>query len=79
MRRFCDVAKELVAVTVIATVAVEELGGQNDATQQIVEAVKEFKEVAIQQGHYNPSRCLDFIYNDIVLTWLVQLVKRLKQ
>ena len=76
MRRFWDVARELVAVTIIATVAVEELGEQNDATQQIVEAIKAFKEVAIQQGHYNPSRCLDIAYSDIVLNWLVQLVKR---
>jgi hypothetical protein len=78
MRRFWDVARELVAVTIIATVVVEERG-QNDATQQIVEAVKAFKEFAIQQGHYNPSRCLDIAYSDIVLNWLVQLAKRLGQ
>jgi hypothetical protein len=76
MRRFWDVARELVAVTIVATVVVEEEGGQNDATQQIVEAVKAFKEFAIQQGHYNPSRCLDIAYSDIVLNWLVQLAKR---
>ncbi len=78
MRRFWDVARELVAVTIIATVLVEERR-QNDATQQIVEAVKAFKEFAIQQGHYNPSRCLDIAYSDIVLNWLVQLAKRLGQ
>jgi hypothetical protein len=78
MRRFWDVARELVAVTIIATVLVEERG-QNDATQQIVEAVKAFKEFAIQQGHYNPSRYLDIAYSDIVLNWLVQLAKRLGQ
>jgi hypothetical protein len=78
MRRFWDVARELVAVTIIATFLVEERG-QNDATQQIVEAVKAFKEFAIQQGHYNPSRCLDIAYSDIVLNWLVQLAKRLGQ
>jgi hypothetical protein len=78
MRRFWDVARELVAVTIIATVLVEERE-QNDATQQIVEAVKAFKEFAIQQGHYNPSRCLDIAYSDIVLNWLVQLAKRLGQ
>ncbi len=77
MKRFWDVARELVAVTIIATVAVEEAEGQNDATQQIVEAVKEFKEVAIQQGRYNPSWCLDFAYSDIVLNWLLQFIKRL--
>jgi hypothetical protein len=77
MRRFWDVARELVAVTIIATVVVEERG-QNDATQQIVEAVKAFKEFAIQQGHYNPSWCLDIAYSDIVLNWLVQLLKRLR-
>jgi hypothetical protein len=58
---------------------VEEAGEQNDASQQIVEAVKAFKEFAIQQGHYNPSRCLDIAYSDIVLNWLVQLAKRLGQ
>jgi hypothetical protein len=78
MRRFWDVVRELVAVTIIATVLVEERE-QNDATQQIVEAVKAFKEFAIQQGHYNPSRCLDIAYSDIVLNWLVQLAKRLGQ
>jgi hypothetical protein len=77
MRRFWDVARELVAVTIIATVLLVEERGQNDATQQIVEAVKAFKEFAIQQGHYNPSRCLDIAYSDIVLNWLVQLAKRL--
>ena len=77
MRRFWDMARELVAVTIIATVVVEERG-QNDATQQIVEAVKAFKEFAIQQGHYNPSRYLDIAYSDIVLNWLVQLAKRLR-
>jgi hypothetical protein len=79
MRRFWDVARELVAVTIIATVLLVEERGQNDATQQIVEAVKAFKEFAIQQGHYNPSRCLDIAYSDIVLNWLVQLAKRLGQ
>jgi hypothetical protein len=44
-----------------------------------VEAVKAFKEFAIQQGHYNPSRYLDIAYSDIVLNWLVQLAKRLRQ
>jgi len=35
MRRFWDVARELVAVTIIATVAVEEAGEQNDASQPV--------------------------------------------
>ena len=78
MKRLWDVARELVAVTIIATVAVEEADGQNDASQQIVEAVKKFKVIAVQQGHYNPSRCLDFAYSDIVLNWLVQLLKQLR-
>ncbi len=76
MKRLWDVARELVAVTLIATVVVEESGGQNDAAQRIVDAVKEFKEVAIQQGHYNSSWCLDFAYSDIVLNWLARLLKR---
>ncbi len=76
MKRLWDVARELVAVTIIATVVVEEAGEQSDAIQQIANAVKEFKEAAIQQGHYNPSWGLDFAYSNIVLNWLVRLLKR---
>jgi len=79
MKHLWDVARELVAVTIIATVAVEEAGGQNDASQQIAEAVKDFKEVALQQGQYNPGWWLEFAYSDIVLKWLVQLIKRLER
>jgi len=78
MNRLWDVARELVAVTIIATVAMEEVGEQNDASQQIAEAVKAFKEIAIQKGHYSPSWFLDFVYSDIVLNWLLQLLKRLR-
>jgi len=78
MKRLWDLARELVAVTIIATVAMEEAGGQNDASQQIAEAVKDFKEVALQQGHYNPGWWLEFAYSDIVLNWLVQLLKQLR-
>jgi hypothetical protein len=76
MKRLWDVTRELVAVTIIATVVVEEVGNQSDASEQIVNAVKEFKEVAVQQGYYNPSWWFDLAYSDIVLNWLTRLLKR---
>ncbi|MCS7265883.1 MAG: hypothetical protein NZ805_13745 [Armatimonadetes bacterium] len=77
MKRLWDVAKELVAVVVIARVAVEEVGGQSNAFEQVVNAVKEFKEEAIRQGHYNSSWWLDFIYSELVLAWVLRLVKKI--
>ena len=76
MKRLWDATRELVAVTIIATVVVEEVGTQSSESEQIVNAVKEFKEIAIQQGHYSSSWWFDFAYNDIVLNWLVRLLKR---
>lgn len=77
MKRLWDVAKELVAVTIIASVAVEEVEGQSNTIEQVVSAVKEFKEEAVRQGHYNPSWWLDFIYSELVLAWLLRLVKKI--
>lgn len=78
MKRLWDVAKELVTVTIIASVAVEEVGGQGDAIDQIVKAIREFKDVAIQREYYNSSWWLDFVYSDIVLSWIVHLLKSLR-
>lgn len=76
MKRLWDVTRELVAVMIIAIVVLEEVGNQGDANEQIVNAVKEFKEVAIQQGHYSSSWWFDVAYSDIVLNWLIKLLKR---